>query len=127
MGDTPCISAGGWDDKNCLKTVEDGQYDALAFAKWFASTPDLPERLKNGRALEPYDRSRFYGGWDGRPKGYIDYPFWETSSLNKDSAESKKRKASEDKAAVADDSANSTLDAKKEPSKSPKKKKKISV
>jgi 2,4-dienoyl-CoA reductase-like NADH-dependent reductase (Old Yellow Enzyme family) len=84
MGDTPCISAGGWDSKNCLNAVEDGQYDALAFAKWFVSNPDLPERLRKGHALEPYDRSRFYGSWDGRQKGYVDYPFWETSSLNKD-------------------------------------------
>jgi 2,4-dienoyl-CoA reductase-like NADH-dependent reductase (Old Yellow Enzyme family) len=121
MGDTPCISAGGWDDKNCLEAVEDSQYDALAFAKWFASTPDLPERLKNGRALEPYDRSRFYGGWDGRHKGYVDYPFWETSSLNQNSAESKKRKAIDNKALVADDSANPTLEAKKEALKLPKK------
>lgn len=94
MGDTPCISAGGWDDQNCVNAVEEGQYDALAFAKWFASTPDLPARLKYGHALEPYDRSRFYGGWDGRPKGYVDYPFWETSSLNTDLADPKKRKLS---------------------------------
>lgn len=94
MGDTPCISAGGWDDKNCVNGVEERQYDALAFAKWFASTPDLPFRLKHGHALEPYDRSRFYGGWDGRAKGYVDYPFWETSSLNSNLTGSKKRKLS---------------------------------
>jgi 2,4-dienoyl-CoA reductase-like NADH-dependent reductase (Old Yellow Enzyme family) len=82
MGDTPCISAGGWNDTNCLQPVGDGTYDALAFAKWFVSTPDLPERLSKGLPLEAYDRSRFYGSWDGRENGYVDYSFWETSILN---------------------------------------------
>ncbi|TID13700.1 nadh:flavin oxidoreductase nadh oxidase [Venturia nashicola] len=95
MGDTPCISAGGWEDHNCVNAVEEGHYDALAFAKWFASNPDLPIRLKNEYPLEPYDRSRFYGGWDGRPKGYVDYPFWEMSSLNPKFSDAKKRKMSE--------------------------------
>jgi 2,4-dienoyl-CoA reductase-like NADH-dependent reductase (Old Yellow Enzyme family) len=82
MGDTPCISAGGWDDRNCLDPVDNDMYDALAFAKWFASTPDLPERLFKDLPLEAYDRSRFYGSWDGRGNGYVDYPCWNTSKLN---------------------------------------------
>lgn len=122
MGDTPCISAGGWDNKNCVGAVEEGKYDALAFAKWFASNPDLPARLKNGDPLEPYDRSRFYGSWDGRPKGYIDYPFWETSLLNPESAESKKRKASEDAGASITVAVDKNETSKKEEAKSKRRK-----
>lgn len=84
MGDTPCISCGGWDDKNVFKAAEAGLYDGFVFAKWFVSNPDLPERLKDGVPLQEYDRSRFYGSWDGREKGYVDYPFWKD---NKDPKE----------------------------------------
>lgn len=45
LGDTPVLSCGGWDDKNCLQPVDEGRYDAVVFAKWFAANPDLPERL----------------------------------------------------------------------------------
>ncbi|KAF2094097.1 FMN-linked oxidoreductase [Rhizodiscina lignyota] len=83
MGDTPCISCGGWDDKNVFQAMEDGLYDGFVFAKWFTSNPDLPERLRNGTPLQAYDRSRFYGSWDGREKGYTDYPFW-TGSKKQD-------------------------------------------
>lgn len=42
----------------CIRRLTDGWYN----------------RLRNGVPLHPYDRSRFYGAWDGiREKGYVDY------------------------------------------------------
>lgn len=44
FGDTPLISAGGFDDTNCWGVVESGAVDALAIGRYFLSTPDLVER-----------------------------------------------------------------------------------
>jgi 2,4-dienoyl-CoA reductase-like NADH-dependent reductase (Old Yellow Enzyme family) len=44
MGDTPFISAGGWDSSNIWAVAEEQRYDALAFGRWFLSNPDLVER-----------------------------------------------------------------------------------
>jgi 2,4-dienoyl-CoA reductase-like NADH-dependent reductase (Old Yellow Enzyme family) len=72
----PCISCGGWDGSNLADAVQAG-WDAVVFARWFVSNPDLPERLRLGRALHDFDRSRFYGSWDGiRENGYVYYPTW---------------------------------------------------
>ena len=41
-------------------------------------------RLRKGVPLHPYDRSRFYGAWDGnREKGYVDYPTYEEEITSK--------------------------------------------
>lgn len=69
----PCLSCGGWDDTNLAKAVDAG-WDAVAIGRWFVSNPDLPERLRLGKKLQEFDRSRFYGSWDGlRERGYVDY------------------------------------------------------
>ncbi|KAI1868736.1 uncharacterized protein JN550_006311 [Neoarthrinium moseri] len=73
----PTFSCGGWDDKNSADAIEKG-WDGVVFAKWFTSNPDLPDRIKNGQALAEYDRSRFYGSWDGiRENGYTNYVVYE--------------------------------------------------
>ncbi|KAH8201749.1 hypothetical protein TruAng_004101 [Truncatella angustata] len=74
----PVFSCGGWDDKNAGEASEKG-WDGVVFAKWFTSNPDLPERILKGQPLTEYDRSRFYGSWDGiRENGYTNYlPFGE--------------------------------------------------
>ncbi|KAI0176925.1 NADH:flavin oxidoreductase/NADH oxidase [Pestalotiopsis sp. NC0098] len=73
----PVISAGGWDDKNAAEALKKG-YDGVVFAKWFTSNPDLPERIRKGLPLAEFDRSRFYGSWDGiRENGYTNYPTYE--------------------------------------------------
>jgi N-ethylmaleimide reductase len=66
------ISAGGHTPESAKADVESGVADAVAFGRYFISNPDLPERIRNGVALNKYDRSTFYGGAE---KGYTDYPF----------------------------------------------------
>jgi N-ethylmaleimide reductase len=52
-----------------------GQADAVAFGKDFIANPDLPARLKQGAALNPWQAETFYGAAGGEPrKGYTDYP-----------------------------------------------------
>lgn len=77
FGDTPFFSAGGFDDKNSAQAMDSGVYDGLVYGRWFISNPDLPRRLKEGLALNPYDRSRFYGPFEEPEVGYTDYPAWE--------------------------------------------------
>ncbi|OLN96824.1 Artemisinic aldehyde Delta(11(13)) reductase [Colletotrichum chlorophyti] len=75
--DTPAVTCGGWGNENFGGALEQG-WDAVAFAKWFVSNPDLPVRLEKSLPLHAYDRSRFYGSWDGvRENGYVDYPTYE--------------------------------------------------
>jgi len=65
------ISAGGYDGSSAAEAVSRGYADAVAFGRWFIANPDLPERIKLGAELNPYDRRTFYGG---TAKGYTDYP-----------------------------------------------------
>lgn len=75
MGTTPFITAGGFNDTNIWGVIDSGKYDAVAIGRYFVSNPDLVERLKKGRELTKYDRSRFYWvPWKDRERGYVDYP-----------------------------------------------------
>lgn len=76
FGETPFFTAGGWNSKNVWGVLEDGTYDAFAIGRLFLSTPDLVERLQEGKKLNQYDRSRFYGPFEDRTIGYTDYPTW---------------------------------------------------
>ncbi|PGH03209.1 hypothetical protein GX51_04244 [Blastomyces parvus] len=73
FGSTPFFSAGGWNDTNCDGVIESGKYDALVFGRFFVSNPDLVERLRSGKPLNMYDRSRFYGPFEDPTIGYTDY------------------------------------------------------
>lgn len=77
FGDTPFFSAGGWNPKNVWGVLEDNEYDAFAIGRLFLSTPDFVQRLKEGRKMNMYDRSRFYGPFEDREVAYTDYPTWE--------------------------------------------------
>lgn len=96
---TPFFSAGGWNDTNVWGVIESGAYDALAIGRYFLSNPDLVtrhvffffkkkvsiltnafnhrSRLRDGRPLVQYDRSRFYGPFDDREYHYSDYLSWD--------------------------------------------------
>lgn len=65
------IAAGGFDFKKGNAIIEEGDADLVAYGRYFIANPDLIYRFRKGIALNPYDRSTFYGG-DAR--GYIDYP-----------------------------------------------------
>ncbi|KAG6003911.1 hypothetical protein E4U21_001589 [Claviceps maximensis] len=73
-GDTPFLSAGGFNDKNSWGVVESGKYDGLLYGRYFISNPDLVQRLRHGLPLAPYDRSRFYGPFEDPTIAYTDYP-----------------------------------------------------
>jgi len=74
----PIIAAGGFDREGAIKIVENGDADLVAFGRQFISNPDLPERLRRGIPLNPYNRETFYSPG---PEGYIDYPSYRSSTL----------------------------------------------
>ena len=61
----------GYDFDLATKVLDAGAADLIAFGKPFISNPDLVERLKQGAALNDWDKNTFYGGG---AKGYTDYP-----------------------------------------------------
>ena len=65
------IAAGNFNGDSAEAMVSKGDADAIAFGRYFISNPDLPERLRLGAALTPYNRATFYSRG---PEGYIDYP-----------------------------------------------------
>jgi N-ethylmaleimide reductase len=64
------IAAGGFDREEAMQIVDEGNADFVAFARWFSSNPDLPERLRHGWPLTPYKREAF---WGGDEHGYSDF------------------------------------------------------
>ena len=75
------MGAGGFTPLTARKALSEGNYDLIAFGRWFLSNPDLPERIKNGHKLNVYDRDTFYGG---NEIGYTDYPdYIRLSKMNK--------------------------------------------
>jgi N-ethylmaleimide reductase len=64
------IAAGGFDGAEAKEIVDRGDADFVAFARWFSSNPDLPERLRNDWPLTPYKREAF---WGGDEQGYSDF------------------------------------------------------
>ena len=65
------IAAGGFTADSADAAIAAGTADAVAFGRWFISTPDLPARFRRGAELTPYNRKTFYGGAEA---GYTDYP-----------------------------------------------------
>lgn len=71
---TPKLSTGGYDGMNCFEEVEKGELDAVTFARWFISNPDLVEKIRLGMKLTERIVETTYS--DG-PEGYTDYPVGE--------------------------------------------------
>lgn len=71
------IAAGNFRGESAAEKIAQGHADAIAFGRLFTSNPDLPERIRRGAALTPYDRSTFYGGG---AEGYVDFPTIEASN-----------------------------------------------
>lgn len=68
----PIIAAGGFNRESAEAIISQGGADMVAFGRSFIANPDLPRRLREGLALNAYDRDTFYGG---DASGYTDYPF----------------------------------------------------
>jgi N-ethylmaleimide reductase len=65
------IAAGNYTPASANATIAARHADAIAFGRLFIANPDLPERIRQGAPLNPYNRATFYGG---EAEGYIDYP-----------------------------------------------------
>ena len=61
----------GYDLARANAALRDGVVDLISFAALFLANPDLPERFRQGAALNTPDQTTFYTGAE---KGYIDYP-----------------------------------------------------
>ncbi len=68
------LAAGGFEPDTAEAIIEKGDADFVAFGRYFIANPDLPERIRLGLPLNPYDRDTFYGG---NARGYTDYPFYQ--------------------------------------------------
>ncbi|KAH7079856.1 hypothetical protein BKA63DRAFT_540928 [Paraphoma chrysanthemicola] len=73
----PVIIAGGFTPETARRAIDvthrNRQNVAVAFGRYFISAPDLPFRIKENIAPNPYDRSTFYTAESA--KGYTDYPY----------------------------------------------------
>jgi N-ethylmaleimide reductase len=69
--DGPMITAGGYSPKTAVHVLESGLADAVAFGRMFIANPDLPERIRESAALNPFDRATAYAG---DTHGFTDYP-----------------------------------------------------
>ncbi len=67
----PVIANQGLDPDQAAALVAKGEVDAVSWGKYFISNPDLPERIRLGKSLTPFNPETFYT--EG-PQGYIDYP-----------------------------------------------------
>ncbi|KAK7414569.1 hypothetical protein QQX98_006597 [Neonectria punicea] len=79
------LACGNFNQDNAAPKVESNEADFIAFGRNFIANPDLPERLKNGWALNKYDRSTFYGA-SPPEKGYNDYPFYDEAQSKAESS-----------------------------------------
>ncbi len=69
--DGPMITAGGYSPETAIQVLESKLADAVAFGRMFVANPDLPERIREGAALNRFDRATAYAGGT---QGYTDYP-----------------------------------------------------
>jgi N-ethylmaleimide reductase len=65
------ITAGNFRGDSAEAMVAAGDADAIAFGRLFTSNPDLPQRIRAGAELTPYNRATFY---TRGPEGYVDFP-----------------------------------------------------
>lgn len=69
------IANEGLTRESASQLLAEGHADAAAFGRDFITTPDLPERLRKGLALNEARPDSFYAGG---AEGYTDYPVAET-------------------------------------------------
>lgn len=54
------IASGGFDARSAALAIEHGEADAIAFGRYFLSNPDLPQRLRSGAALQPFEPADYF-------------------------------------------------------------------
>ena len=64
------IANGGFTPESAAALISEGRADAISFGKLFISNPDLPQRIRDGVPLSPFDRTTFYTFDES---GYTDY------------------------------------------------------
>ncbi len=64
------IANQGLNPDQATKIINEGGADAVSWGKYFISNPTLPEKIKQGSPLTPFNPETFYS--EG-PAGYIDY------------------------------------------------------
>lgn len=65
------LVGGGLNQQSAEALLAEGRADAAVFGSAFLANPDLPERFRQGAALNAPDKDSFYSPG---PQGYIDYP-----------------------------------------------------
>lgn len=73
------LIGGGLDQKSAEAALADGRADATVFGGAFLANPDLPERFRQGGALNTPDKNTFYSPG---AQGYTDYPFLSETTAN---------------------------------------------
>jgi N-ethylmaleimide reductase len=71
------LAAGGFNGNSAEEIIGRGDANLVAIGRMFTSNPDLPERLRKGYPLTPYDRSAFWGGTE---RSYTDFLPYTTAS-----------------------------------------------
>jgi len=66
------LIGGGLTQDSAERVLSEGKADATVFGSAFLANPDLPERFRQGAALNTPDRATFFA--PPTAKGYIDYP-----------------------------------------------------
>lgn len=66
------LIGGGLTQDSAAALLADGKADATVFGSAFLANPDLPERFRQGAALNAPDRNMFFA--PPTAQGYIDYP-----------------------------------------------------
>ncbi|KAK4701083.1 NADPH2 dehydrogenase, partial [Phenoliferia sp. Uapishka_3] len=74
-GSKPFLAAGELNRERAFELCEKHPNAVSVWGRMFISNPDLPERIKTGAALTPYDRATFYNLGPEAVHGYTDYPF----------------------------------------------------
>ncbi|KAH7338243.1 NADH:flavin oxidoreductase/NADH oxidase [Rhizoctonia solani] len=75
----PFLSAGGFTTESAFVEAETRD-TGVVMGRYFISNPDLPERIRYGIALTPYNRKTFYTKGPRALEGYTDYPCAERKS-----------------------------------------------
>lgn len=73
------LIGGGLTQESAQALLAEGKADATVFGSAFLANPDLPERFRQGAALNTPDRSTFFAPPTAR--GYIDYPALEPAEV----------------------------------------------